>query len=50
MTTTTPNTPSSRLAGHALVEALIAQGVDSAFGVPSDSLDIQPLAATGRQS
>ncbi|WIT10436.1 thiamine pyrophosphate-binding protein [Paucibacter sediminis] len=37
MTTTTPNTPSSRLAGHALVEALIAQGVDSAFGVPGES-------------
>jgi acetolactate synthase-1/2/3 large subunit len=27
----------SRLAGHALVEALIAQGVDSAFGVPGES-------------
>jgi len=37
MTTTTPNPPSSRLAGHALVEALIAQGVDSAFGVPGES-------------
>jgi len=33
MTTTT----SSRLAGHALVEALIAQGVDTAFGVPGES-------------
>ena len=32
-------TPSktSRLAGHALVEALIAQGVDTAFGVPGES-------------
>ena len=28
---------SSRLAGHALVEALIAQGVDTAFGVPGES-------------
>ena len=27
----------SRLAGHALVEALIAQGVDTAFGVPGES-------------
>jgi acetolactate synthase-1/2/3 large subunit len=27
----------ARLAGHALVEALIAQGVDSAFGVPGES-------------
>ena len=26
-----------RLAGHALVEALIAQGVDTAFGVPGES-------------
>ena len=24
----------NRLAGHALVEALVAQGVDTAFGVP----------------
>ena len=30
-----PNSP--RLAGHALVEALIAQGVDTAFGVPGES-------------
>lgn len=29
--------PSRRLAGHALVEALIAQGVDTAFGVPGES-------------
>src|ERR1041384_6019436 len=29
------NTP--RLAGHKLVEALIAQGVDTAFGVPGES-------------
>jgi len=27
----------TRLAGHALVEALISQGVDTAFGVPSDT-------------
>ncbi|HMM84009.1 thiamine pyrophosphate-binding protein [Azohydromonas sp.] len=27
----------NRLAGHALVEALIAQGVDTAFGVPGES-------------
>lgn len=27
----------SRLAGHALVEALIAQGVDAVFGVPGES-------------
>ncbi|MES2960484.1 MAG: thiamine pyrophosphate-binding protein [Pseudomonadota bacterium] len=30
-------TPRSRLAGHALVEALIAQGIDTAFGVPGES-------------
>ncbi|MFG6489320.1 hypothetical protein ACG04R_21735 [Roseateles sp. BYS78W] len=29
---------SPRLAGHKLVEALLAQGVDTAFGVPGDSL------------
>ena len=29
--------PSSRLAGHALVEALVAQGVSTAFGVPGES-------------
>ena len=29
--------PTSRMAGHALVEALIAQGVDTAFGVPGES-------------
>ena len=28
---------SARLAGHVLVEALIAQGVDTAFGVPGES-------------
>ena len=28
---------SQRLAGHALVEALIAQGVDTVFGVPGES-------------
>jgi len=27
----------SRLAGHALIEALIAQGIDTAFGVPGES-------------
>jgi acetolactate synthase I/II/III large subunit len=30
-------TPAARLAGHALVEALVAQGVDTAFGVPGES-------------
>jgi acetolactate synthase-1/2/3 large subunit len=29
--------PPARLAGHALVEALVAQGVDTAFGVPGES-------------
>ncbi len=29
--------PAARLAGHALVEALIAQGVDTCFGVPGES-------------
>ncbi len=29
--------PTSRLAGHVLVEALIAQGVDTVFGVPGES-------------
>jgi len=29
--------PTPRLAGHALVEALIAQGVDTCFGVPGES-------------
>jgi acetolactate synthase-1/2/3 large subunit len=29
--------PSARPAGHALVEALIAQGVDTCFGVPGES-------------
>jgi acetolactate synthase-1/2/3 large subunit len=33
-----PHAPArSRLAGHALVEALIAQGIDTAFGVPGES-------------
>ena len=27
----------SRMAGHALVEALVAQGVDTCFGVPGES-------------
>ncbi|MCZ2441187.1 MAG: thiamine pyrophosphate-binding protein [Burkholderiales bacterium] len=29
--------PSPRLGGHALVEALVAQGVDTVFGVPGES-------------
>jgi acetolactate synthase-1/2/3 large subunit len=33
----TRTSDSSRLAGHALVEALIAHGVDTAFGVPGES-------------
>ncbi|MEO8806370.1 MAG: thiamine pyrophosphate-binding protein, partial [Burkholderiaceae bacterium] len=33
--TTQPTT--ARLAGHVLVEALIAQGVDTVFGVPGES-------------
>ena len=33
----TPDAPPSRPAGHALVEALIAQGVDTCFGVPGES-------------
>src|ERR1700712_4237560 len=32
-----PSSSSPRLAGHALVEALIAQGVDTVFGVPGES-------------
>ncbi len=32
-----PHPPTPRLAGHALVEALIAQGVDTCFGVPGES-------------
>ncbi len=32
-----PESTSSRLAGHALVEALVAQGVDTVFGVPGES-------------
>lgn len=31
------NTATPRLAGHALVEALVAQGVDTVFGVPGES-------------
>lgn len=39
MTTTHAETASvpSRLAGHLLVEALVAQGVDTVFGVPGES-------------
>ena len=33
----TTNGKPARLAGHALVEALIAQGVDTVFGVPGES-------------
>jgi acetolactate synthase-1/2/3 large subunit len=29
--------PGSRLAGHVLIEALIAQGIDTVFGVPGES-------------
>lgn len=32
-----PPNPTSRLAGHALVEALVTQGVDTCFGVPGES-------------
>ena len=32
-----PPAIASRLAGHALVEALVAQGVDTVFGVPGES-------------
>ncbi len=35
--TAAPQHVASRPAGHALVEALIAQGVDTAFGVPGES-------------
>ena len=37
MTATTASASPSRPAGHALVEALIAQGVHTAFGVPGES-------------
>ena len=33
----TASAPTSRLAGHALVEALIEQGIDTCFGVPGES-------------
>ena len=33
----TISTPSHRMAGHLLVECLVAQGVDIAFGVPGES-------------
>jgi acetolactate synthase-1/2/3 large subunit len=33
----TPSATAPRLAGHTLVEALIAQGVDTVFGVPGES-------------
>lgn len=36
MTIVTP-APTPRLAGHCLVEALVAQGVDTVFGVPGES-------------
>jgi len=35
--TIAPASPSPRPAGHVLVEALIAQGVDTCFGVPGES-------------
>ncbi len=34
---TSPSNPSSRLAGHVLVECLVAQGVTTVFGVPGES-------------
>lgn len=34
---TQPITTPPRLAGHALVEALVAQGIDTVFGVPGES-------------
>jgi acetolactate synthase I/II/III large subunit len=37
MPDTAPPNPAPRLAGHALVEALVAQGVDTCFGVPGES-------------
>jgi acetolactate synthase-1/2/3 large subunit len=37
MNTTTQGAQPARLAGHALVEALVAQGVDTVFGVPGES-------------
>ena len=44
---------SARLAGHALVEALLAQGVDTVFGVPNDTVSklcnaIAAESASGR--
>ena len=33
----TTSTPTHRMAGHLLVECLVAQGVDIAFGVPGES-------------
>ncbi len=33
----TPGVTRARLAGHALVEALVAQGIDTVFGVPGES-------------
>jgi len=35
--TLSDSTASGRLAGHALIEALVAQGVDTVFGVPGES-------------
>ena len=37
MSVASTNIPAARPAGHALVEALIAQGVHTAFGVPGES-------------
>ncbi len=36
-TSTPPAAPRARPAGHALVEALVAQGIDTVFGVPGES-------------
>ena len=37
MTAESPAAHPTRLGGHALIEALIAQGIDTAFGVPGES-------------
>ena len=37
VSTSTPHSPSPQLAGHLLVQCLIAQGVTHAFGVPGES-------------
>jgi acetolactate synthase-1/2/3 large subunit len=41
MTTPTPATPTARSGGHIIADALLAHGVDTAFGVPGESyLDV----------